>query len=136
MTIRSHIDLRQPNYDYGHFLLGVENAPDGMFLQAKKIAEMIGDMADDLIHQTRRNQLSICNADGIREIEVMVFELLRKKNPTSEIESCMGLGRTLDEYPESRDRVIGGLIRDRDCLQRIRDAQLVDDIEALLEGDR
>ena len=120
MTIRSNVNIRAINDDYGRFLAGVEAAPAGVLVQAQTISDLIGDMADGIIRRAREEDLNVCNGDGIREIEALVFAMLRDKNPDSEIETAIGLGRTLEDYPENAQCVLDGLRRDRDFLANFR----------------
>lgn len=120
MTIRRNANIAAANSDYGSFLTGVEAAPAGVLVQAQTIADLIGDMANDLIRRAREEDLNVCNGDAIREIEAMTFSMLWDKNPNSEIETAVGLGRTLESYPESATRVLAGLRRDRDFLANFR----------------
>lgn len=128
MTIRRHIDIAAINIDYGYFLDATEKAPEGVFEQAKKIAEFIGDHATEFLAAGMDVQrLAVDNGDGIREIECLMFDMLRRKNPNSEIEEAMGLGRVLAAAPHdpsglsgSKQWIITGLTRDRDFLRSVR----------------
>lgn len=122
MTIRRHVDLSAINADYTLFLDGCDAAPDGMFLQAKDIRDrVIGYGVDELARTAKASDVVTCSCDGIREIEVLMFDMLRRMNPSSEIEGAMGLGRSLaDSDAEGRARIIAGLVRDRDFVASMR----------------
>lgn len=120
MTIRRNANIAAANSDYSAFLTGVEAAPAGVLVQAQTIADLIGDMVVGLIRRAREEGLNVCNGDAIREIEAMTFTMLWDKNPNSEINTAVGLGRTLENYPESADRVLAGLRRDSDFINEFR----------------
>lgn len=122
MTIRRSVDLSAINRDYTLFLDGCEAAPEGMFLQAKDVRDrIIGYGVDELLRTAKASGLETCACDGIREIEILMFDMLRRMNPTSEIEGAMGLGRALtDADEEGRARIIAGLVRDRDFVASMR----------------
>lgn len=115
MTIRRNLNLAAINDDYSDFLTATEHAPAGTFEQAKMIAEFIGNTVDDLIINGRERGLNICNCDGIREIEVLIFSMLSNKNPDSEIEAARGLGADLREADcGTMDRILAELEMKRD----------------------
>jgi hypothetical protein len=120
MTIRSSINASAINRDFQHFETACESAPLGTFDQAKDIGQMIGEQCDAFLAAAKAMGLDVCNCDGIREIECMMFAMLREKNPDSQIEQGIGLGQTLNMHPESADRVITGLVRDRDFLASVK----------------
>lgn len=95
MTIRRNLNLATINDDYGDFLTTTERAPAGTYEGAKMIASFIGNVVDALIKDGRASGLKVCNCDGIREIEVLIFDMLRTQNPDSEIEKAIGLGDAL-----------------------------------------
>lgn len=118
MTIRRHVDLNAINSAYRDFQEACERAPLGMFEQARSVNDLIGETVDGLIARAHNSTagIKVDNCDGIREIEALIFDMFRNKNPDSEIEAAIGLGRTLSEHPESAKRVLDGLQRDRDFL--------------------
>lgn len=120
MTIRSNVNIRAANDDYGHFLTGVEAAPAGVLVQGQTIADLIGDMANGIIRRAREEDLKVCNCDGIREIEALVFAMLRDKNPDSEIETAIGLGRTLTDFPNIAEQVMAILRSDPDYTDKLK----------------
>lgn len=94
MTIRRHVDLAAINSDYSDFLDGVEIAKAGVVPIAQNVADLIGDAADGIIREARALGLEVCNCDGIREIEILIFDMLLRKNPDSEIATAITIGET------------------------------------------
>lgn len=113
MTIRSNVNIAAINNDYSAFLTACERAPFGTFELSKSILFMLGTQCDALIGAARALEIGVSTSDGIREIEALMFDMLRRENPLSEIESAIGLGRSLQDYPESAERILAGLERDR-----------------------
>ena len=122
MTIRRHVDLSSINEDFMCFEVACSEAPEGMFLQAREIRDrVLGYSADEFLRVTKSNGLETDNCDGIREVEALMFDLVRKKNPDSEIEAAIGLGRVLRDAPSDRMRLHGSKEAILDRLQRDRD---------------
>ncbi len=121
MTIRSNVNIAAANSVFEAFEAACERAPEGTFEESKTIRWLIGETCDDFLSQMQGRGINVCNCDGIREVEVMLFDMIHRKNPVSEIDAAIGLGRTLLEYPDAADRVIAGLIRDRDFLASIKE---------------
>lgn len=121
MTIRRNVDLSAINDAYRYFETACERAPEGTFEFSKNILFMLGTQCDALLGSAKAMGVETCNCDGIREIEVLMFDMIRRKNEDiNEIEQAIGLGRTLVEYPEAAARVLAGLERDRDFLSSLR----------------
>lgn len=104
------------NKDFASFRYACEEAPEGTYLQAKDIRRLIGDLADALIRKGRDLGLEVDTCDGIHNVEATMFDMLRQKNPDSQIEQAIGFGRTITDFPEQKERIIAGLVRDRDFL--------------------
>lgn len=77
MTIRSHIDARALNEQYGKFLDCAENAPEGTYEAAKEVERFMSETADTILEGARRLGLTPCNADGIRELEAVIYGYLK-----------------------------------------------------------
>lgn len=125
MTIRRHVDLAAINTDYTHFLTGCETAPSGMFGRALDVRDrIIGYCVDEIDRTARAAGLESCVSDGIREIEILMFDMLRTKNPLGEIAGATAFGRALEEAedPDARQRIIEALERDRDFVPPDRSA--------------
>lgn len=127
MTIRRAINVAAANEDYMCFEEAVGNAPEGMFNQSRAIKYEVGEACDDFLRAMTIRGLATCNGDGIREIEVMMFDMIRRENPTSEIEQAIGLGRVLRDAPNdrlalhgSKQDIIARLVRDRDFLNEMK----------------
>jgi hypothetical protein len=125
MTIRRHVDLAAIDTDYAHFLNGCETAPPGMFGRALDVRDrIIGYCVDEVVRTAGAAGLESCVSDGIREIEILMFDMLRTKNPLGEIAGAIAFGRDLEEAedPEARERIIEALVRDRDFVAPERSA--------------
>jgi len=139
MTIRSNVNLRALNTDFTYFLDACEAAPEGVFEEAKNIRDrVLGYSADELLRVCKSNDIGACNCDGIREVEIIMFDMVRRMNPDSQIESAIGFGREITQFPNARERVIAGLIRDRDFVRSFNvqegpSVELLEDIIAMSE---
>ena len=110
MTIRRNVNIAAINSTYGQFLDGVETAKAGVVPIAQNVADMIGDAVDGILREARVLGLEACNCDGIREIEVMIFDMLLRKNPNSQITAAIEIGSqspapSLDRQIEIVNRV-------------------------------
>lgn len=136
MTIRRSVNIATINTDFTYFLEGCENAPAGMYTQALDIRDrVLGYVADEFLRVARSSGLETCNCDGIREIECMMFAMIREKNPDSQIGQAIGLGRALEHASEpgsavTRSDILARLRSDRAFVQSQRDAA----VDALLEA--
>lgn len=115
MTIRRNLNLAAIDSDYCDFLTATEYAPSGTYDEAKMIASFIGNTVDALITDGRRSGLNICGCDKIREIEILIFDMLRTKNPDSQIEKAISLGDALRNADRAEiDKIITELEYARD----------------------
>lgn len=115
MTIRSHIDAQEANRLYMAFEEGCANAPDGTFERSIAIRDRIGYHCDEFLSGMKALNVSVCNCDGIREIEVLMFDMLRRKNPGGgPIMEAVAFGLALQErqYQCDRDELIRRVGRD------------------------
>lgn len=81
MTIRRHVDLAAINSDYIRFEAACEETPELVKPVADTARILIGEVCDDLLNIMKNIGLSVCNCDGIREIEVLMFDMLERSNP-------------------------------------------------------
>lgn len=122
MTIRRNINIEQARDDLEAFREGIDSAPDGMYTRAREIKRVIDRTFATLFEEAHSINLNVDNADGSMEVEIVLFAMLQRANHLdADIHAAISLGRTLLDYPESRERVLAGLTRDRDSLREIRD---------------
>lgn len=101
MTIRRNIDASALNEQYMAFEEACTYAPEGTYELAKSIWMEVGAACDELIRRIGAiDGAAISNSDGIREIEVMIFDAIRRESKSFEIESAIGLGTALRYPPE------------------------------------
>lgn len=146
MTIRRHVNIAELNEDFMAFEEACSEAPQGMFQQARAVRDQVlGYSADEFLRVARSADIEVCNSDGIREIETMMFDMLRRMNPGSEIDMAIYLGRALRLAPDdrmalygSKQDIIARLKRDRDFLASflppIDDEPVVNDDEDQYAG--
>lgn len=110
---------RPMNQHYSNFLLCTEEAPVGTCEEAKKIADAIGYLADTILEKSREVGAPICNADGIRNIEVNIYAHMRESTAVpNPVRAAEKIGKALSD-PVTRESVIESLKRDRDFLEEI-----------------
>jgi len=95
MTIRRNVNIAAINDDFMAFERGLEVAPAGVALmKGNDIRDrVLGYSADMFLASAKRNELTTCNCDGIREIEALMFDMLRWQNPECGIDELIALGR-------------------------------------------
>jgi hypothetical protein len=119
MTIRRHVDFGGLNSVYSQFEDACDSAPGGVFEQAKIAYVLIGQECDALIQNAKDFGIKTDNCDGIREIELLMFDMLCRENPDI-MQEAIYFGGLLEQFPDSRDRIIAGLARDRAFLKDIK----------------
>lgn len=108
---------RERAQDYSHFRSGCEVAPSGTFMFSRTVFALITRAIDKLEREALVNHIQVSKTDAMYEVEAHMFDMIRNANPNSEIEACIGLGKAMEEgTPETRGRVLGGLIRDRNFI--------------------
>lgn len=115
MTIRSNINARRANDLYTAFEEGCANAPIGTLEKSIEVRDRIGYVCDEFLDGMKKLDVTTCNCDGIREIEVLMFDMLRRQNPgPGPIMEAIGFGRALQEqsYQMDRDEIIRRVERD------------------------
>jgi hypothetical protein len=101
---------------FQHFLVCVDNAPEGTFVDAKEIRETIGDLADRLLMAANEHDLKVCNCDGIFNLEIEVYGCLRAQNEDRFL-GAEGYGRAFDELDRDGQREMNRRLEsDRDFL--------------------
>lgn len=140
MTIRSSIDAQEANRLYMAFEEGCDNAPAGALDQAIAIRDRIGYLCDEFLAGMKALDLAVCNCDGIREVEVLMFDMLRRKNPTGQIPAMIAFGIALQEAGEfGRPDIINRVRRDGDLWatreERERFGFAVVDDEPVIDDD-
>lgn len=116
MTIRSNIDAREANRLYMAFEAACDNAPAGTMIRAKEIRASIGEACDAFLASMKALNVSACNCDGIREIEALMFDNIRRKNTTGVVPAAIGFGLALleTEDPADQTTIINRVRRDGD----------------------
>lgn len=97
MTIRRNVDITDINHDYMYFETAIENRTKDTDERMVDMLRIIGNACDQLLSEMQLIGLSTCNCDGIREIECLMFDMLRKNNPDSEIEKTIKDGIRIEE---------------------------------------
>ncbi|UIS25273.1 hypothetical protein [Erythrobacter phage vB_EliS-L02] len=127
MTIRRNLNVGEIAEDYNNFRTAMDEAPSGLFEATRAMFRSLDDGVGDLLKGFDADGLVYDNCDQIFEIEALLFDMLRRKNPIlqSEIASAIGLGETLSTASrEVRERVLAGLERDRDFLASLKKAEM------------
>jgi hypothetical protein len=103
---------------FDNFREGCEAAPEGTYVEAKQLRDVIGDAADSLIREVRAMGLKTDNCDGIYKVEEAIYEWIRNANPdASTFATCEGLGYAMGT--PAADRVLARLTADRDFLRTV-----------------
>lgn len=93
-----------------------DEAPEGTYVDAKALNEVIGDSCDDLIKAVRALGLKADTCDLIYQVEATIYDYVKRSNPESSMFAVSeGFGKGLDS--PARDRVLPQTISDRDFLR-------------------
>jgi len=118
MTIRSSIPARNLNEAWSNFQRCAEEAPAGIYEQAKAIAKRIDDTARELFTSLRDMGMKADACDRIREVEAVIYGYVKDSNPGASVfTTAEGFGASLDD-PVLRARVLAQATNDRDEIAR------------------
>lgn len=81
--------------------------------------EAIVAMMDSIEGIARGQDLRVHFCDFTREVEALLFDMMRRENPefAGEIEQMIALGQQFEMYPESAKVAVANIERDRDFLR-------------------
>lgn len=118
MTIRRSIDASALSAEMTLFEDAAASVPEGIAEDAKALSAFFSDVFTLIKDRLAEADvgLTLPNDDRYREFEAVLYGMLRDGNPDSSLFNVtVGLGYAL-ETP-AKDRVLAGLIRDRDFLR-------------------
>lgn len=119
MSIRPNVNLAAMNKNLSLLDTCRQEAPEGMFTAACELSGIIGDTCDELIKTLNAAGYKTENCDGIREIEALIYDWVRRSNPDNLVfAEAEGFGRAIQT--EAAPRVRAQLIRDRDFIRSTR----------------
>lgn len=109
MTIRRNVNIADINKDYSAFMVALDELPSGMFLFSRSVQKMVSDTLDDLELYATIAEVPLDRCDRIREVEALMFDMIRQTNTGSDIEQVIQIGNLLDTLEgEERRRVLTG----------------------------
>ena len=95
-----------------------DEAPAGMYLDAKALNAVIGETCDNLIKELRGLGLRANTCDLIYAVEAKIYEYVKLSNPDSPMFPVSeGFGAAMDG--PARDRVLAQSAGDRDFLRSV-----------------
>ena len=98
-----------------NFKACVEDAPEGTYVEAKNLNEVIGDTCDQLIRNLRVIGLKANNCDLIYNLEATIYDYVKRSNPDHAMFAVSeGFGSSMNSL--ARKRVIEHAERSRDFL--------------------
>ncbi|RBG61917.1 hypothetical protein BRM42_01845 [Xanthomonas oryzae pv. oryzae] len=97
--------------DFDNFEACTDEAPKGTYILAKQLRQLIGDTADQLIRELRQLGLKADTCDGIRAVEVAIYQYIKDSNNDA----------TVFPTAESFGNALGGPARERVLAQAARD---------------
>ena len=93
-----------------------DEAPQGMYAEARALNAVIGDACDGLMRELRALGLKADNCDLIRHVEATIYDYVKQSNPESTFfPVAEGFGAAMDGPAASR--VWAQSQRDRDFLR-------------------
>lgn len=102
--------------NFEHFVQACEDAPEGVFEQAKDVRYLIGGIAEELLSRVRGLALKANNCDGIYAVEKSIYRWIVESNPDDSLfHSAEGFGEAVKG--EARHRVLAAAIKGRDFLR-------------------
>lgn len=108
MTIRRNVDLSYMSSRLTNAQAAVDTTPSGTFARVPMILDFIGEKLDEFIREAREQGINVCNSDGAREIEALVFEMIRSNasNDAREIALAIKLGELLTDFPDHTNTML------------------------------
>lgn len=116
MTIAQHV--RRANDRLTHLERCAQLAPEGTFDRAKDAAEAIGEASQGILDALRSRGFKVHNDDRLRNLEAAIYAYLLEANPH---ECGLVVGEGFGEHVDgpAGERVMAGVIRDRDQLRKL-----------------
>lgn len=143
MTIRRNIDLSAMSDRLWNVQMACDNSATS-FPQLRDAIGVCGEQCDDLIKTARSESLGICNCDGIREVEALMFDLLARNalpDLAAEIEMAEFYAQALtDRNFEEQNDLVAHVQRNEHLLKTLEDWKItiaersIDD-EPVVEDD-
>lgn len=109
MTIRRNTDLSRFSADLSAVQTAIDATGRDTFKRADEIVNFIGNQCDALLNSAKDLNIGTCNCDGIREIEALMFDMVRRNATIAddqEISRAMKIGYALDDFPASTGTII------------------------------
>lgn len=117
MSIRRNVNIAELNGRWTNLERCAEEAPQDTYEFAKEVAQLVSEVADDVLSRAKAIGLKCNNSDGLREFEAVLYGLLVDSNPDSFSAFVVSEGFGEHMAGPARDRVLAGAIRDRDNLK-------------------
>lgn len=117
MTIRRSVDISSMNRDYSAFHTALDYCPVEEFMLSHHIGNFVVSTMDDLESNSRFYGVAIDNCDMIREVEALIFDMVRRKNKLVEVEKLIRLGHMLDDVPGNPNKTASRFFENEDDTQ-------------------
>lgn len=92
-----------------------EKAPEGTYVEAKAVAELVGDTSNALLAALESLGMKANNGDGLRDLEAAVYGYVKASNPEAYfLPAAEGFGVAMGT--EAAERVLAQTIEERDRL--------------------
>lgn len=128
MTIPRTINMEALNERLGNMDNCAQYAPTRTFERAKTAHGIIGEALDDLIKRLAAEGFDVCNCDGVRQVEAVMYGWVVTSDPETFL-VAEGFGSAMDT--EAKDRVIANMKRDRDFIENMRRDQSLSSLQGL-----
>ena len=104
------------NKQLEHFKRCADEAPQGMYTEARALNVVIGDACDGLMRELRALGLKADSCDLIYHVEATIYDYVKQSNPESSMFAVAeGFGAAMDG--PAANRVLAQAQRDRDFLR-------------------
>lgn len=117
MTIRRSVDISSINRDYSAFHTALDYCPVEEFTLSHNIENFVVSTMDDLESNSRFYGVAIDTCDMIREVEALIFDMVRRKNELVEVEKLIRLGHMIHDFPGNPKKIAASFFANEDATQ-------------------
>ncbi len=121
MTIPTSTPVRALNERLGNLETCADQAPERTFEQSKRAVEAVHECSNAILREIRARGFRALNDDRLRCLEAVLYGYLLEGNPDAgDLIAGEGFGAAMDG--PARERVLAGILRDRDFIEQGRAA--------------
>jgi hypothetical protein len=132
MTIRNSVNISKLNDEMSNYQACAEQAPKGTYEDVKETWFALNEIFGDLFTALKDAGFKVNPCDGFREIEVLIYGMLKEANPDKWVRFAVGEGFGSHMGTDTEELVLENTTRDRDFIRQHKlfeaDTQAIEDL--------